>query len=270
MPHATSGGSKPQISVVLDQPYLVLNGTGPDVESTRMSGKVVLSLPEATSLREITLQFRGKARIPMPASESLINNTASISYVICNHEWHFLDTPTSLTSTAPTTGKKQHHPVRTLKAGQHTFPFHLDIGGTLPASLTTPVLGGASITYKLRAIAHRPALSLSPNPSYATPVSILRGFTPDALEYQQTLEIENTWPGKVMYSVVLPHKAWAGGDELVARLTLSPLNKGVKVLGVVTGLWEITKVWARSGWVEDTKVIVWGRSEIRRGKAVNV
>lgn len=70
MPHATSGGSKPQISVVLDQPYLVLNGTGPDVESTRMSGKVVLSLPEATSLREITLQFRGKARIPMPASES--------------------------------------------------------------------------------------------------------------------------------------------------------------------------------------------------------
>ncbi|PPQ65559.1 hypothetical protein CVT24_010822 [Panaeolus cyanescens] len=270
MPHSTSGGSKPQISIALDQPYIVLNGTGPDVESSRMSGKVVLTLPEATSLRDLTLQFRGKARIPMPASESLINNTASITYVICNHEWHFLETPASTTSAAPTTGKKQHHPVRTLKAGQHVFPFHLDIGGTLPASLTTPVLGGASITYKLRAIAHRPALSLSPNPTYTTPVSIIRGFTPDALEYQQTLEIENTWPGKIMYSVVLPHKAWAGGDELVARLTLSPLSKGVKVLGVVSALWEVTKVWARSGWVEDTKVVVWGRSEIRHGKAVGV
>ena len=43
---------------------LIMRGTGVDVEPTLLTGNVVLTLTEATSIRQITLVFRGKARVP--------------------------------------------------------------------------------------------------------------------------------------------------------------------------------------------------------------
>ena len=50
------------ISVASDQLYL--RGTGVDVEPTLLSGNVVLHLSEPTSIKQIVLVFRGKARVP--------------------------------------------------------------------------------------------------------------------------------------------------------------------------------------------------------------
>jgi hypothetical protein len=61
---------KSRLEIILDSPFLTLKGTGPDVEPTSLSGHVALFLTESTSIKEITLQFRGKAKIPMPANES--------------------------------------------------------------------------------------------------------------------------------------------------------------------------------------------------------
>lgn len=61
---------KPHLDVLLNNPYLILKGTGPDVESTLLSGQVALVLTEATSIKELTLQFRGKAKIPLQTSDS--------------------------------------------------------------------------------------------------------------------------------------------------------------------------------------------------------
>lgn len=58
------------LEIAVDAQHLTLKGTGVDVESTRLSGHVMLYLVEDTSLKDITLQFRGKGRIPVPASES--------------------------------------------------------------------------------------------------------------------------------------------------------------------------------------------------------
>lgn len=41
--------------------------------------------------------------------------------------------------------------------------------------------------------------------------------------------MENTWPGKIMYSLTLPHKAWAAGDTIMALVKFAPLAKGVYV-----------------------------------------
>lgn len=43
-------------------------------------------------------------------------------------------------------------------------------------------------------------------------INIIRGLLPEAAEYTQTLEIENTWPGKIMYNITLPHKAYCAGE----------------------------------------------------------
>ena len=175
-----------------------------------------------------------------------------MTYVVCNHEWSFLE------------GEKKHS--HTLKAGRHLFPFQLNLGGSLPSTLYTSVHGGAAIAYKLRAVATRPGLTL--NLQTQRTITLLRSFSPEALEYQQSLEIENTWPDKIMYFIMIPHKAWAAGDDLTAVVKFSPLAKGVRVLSVVTTLNETTKVYSRSGWQESTKPVITARHEFRNGQAV--
>jgi len=175
-----------------------------------------------------------------------------MTYIVCNHEWSFLE------------GEKKHS--HTLKAGRHLFPFMLNLGGSLPSTLYTGSHGGASIAYKLRAVTTRPGFAHNLRTQRA--VTLLRSPATEALEYQQSLEIENTWPEKVMYSIMVPHKAWAAGDDLTAVVKFSPLAKGVRVLSVVTTLNETTKLYSRSGWQESTKPVITARHEFRNGQAV--
>ena len=192
-------------------------------------------------------------------SRSLALNSSPLTYVVCSHEWSFLE------------GAKSH--AHTLKAGRHLFPFQLHIGGSLPSSISTTAMGGASVHYKLRASVVRPgfALGLSHRELHAIrPISILRGFSAEALEYQQTLEIENTWPEKLMYSIMIPHKAWAAGDRVTAVVKFQPLVKGASVKTVTTTINETVKLVGRSGTQENTRAIATARHEIASGQAVCV
>ena len=175
-----------------------------------------------------------------------------MTYIVCNHEWSFLE------------GEKKHS--HTLKAGRHLFPFQLNLGGSLPSTLYTSAHGGASIAYKLRAVATRPGFAH--NLQAQRTITLLRSLSPESLEYQQSLELENTWPDKIMYFIMAPHKAWAAGDDFTAVVKFSPLAKGVRVLSVVTVLNETTKIHSRSGWQESTKPVITARHEFRNGQAV--
>lgn len=179
-------------------------------------------------------------------------NGSLVTYILCDHEWSFLE------------GAKKHS--HTLKAGRHFFPFQLQIGGSLPSSIATAAIGGASVSYKLRALAVRPGLNH--NLQAVLPVSIVRSFATEALEYQQTLEIENTWPDKLMYSILIPHKAWAAGDTLTALVKFSPLAKGVRVVSVATAVHQTTKIYCRSGGQDASRVVASTKHFIVNGKAV--
>jgi hypothetical protein len=77
--------------------------------------------------------------------------------------------------------------ISSIQAGHHTFPFQLELPATLPASMTSQLLG-ASTYYELRATAIRTAFSAN---YYATkPICLLKSFSPEALEYNQSPEIE--------------------------------------------------------------------------------
>ncbi|KAJ7899066.1 hypothetical protein B0H13DRAFT_2337218 [Mycena leptocephala] len=245
---------RPRLEVHLDNEFLCLKGTGNDVEPARLTGHVALYLAESTPIKEITLHFRGKARLPPSPYEPTHIHSGGSTYIVCNHDWSFLE------------GEKKHS--HTLKAGRHFFPFQLQIGGSLPSSVNTTALGGASVSYKLRAHAVRPGLNS--NLQAVIPVHILRSFSSEALEYQQTLEIENTWPEKIMYSIMIPHKAWAATDTLTALVKFSPLLKGVGVVSVGTSIHETTKIHARSSKQEYTRVVASAKHEIVGGKAVEM
>ena len=179
-------------------------------------------------------------------SHSLPLSASPQWYTVCNHDWSFLE------------GEKRHS--HTLKAGFHRFPFQLKLGGSLPSSIRSGALGSAHISYKLRAVAVRPGLAH--NMQAVMPIYLVRTFASEALEYQQSLEIENTWPGKLMYSIMIPHKAWAAGDQLTAIVKFSPLSKGVRVLAVTTMIHEITKLHCRGGVQEHTHSVVTAHHEV--------
>ncbi|THU94199.1 hypothetical protein K435DRAFT_668900 [Dendrothele bispora CBS 962.96] len=245
---------RPRLEILLDKESIYLKGTGVDVEPARLSGHVALYLAESTSIKEITLQFRGKARLLAPTHESLSLNSNPLTYIVCNHEWSFLE------------GEKKHS--HTLKAGRHFFPFQLQLGGSLPSTISTSAFGGASVAYKLRAHVIRPGFNH--NLQALAPVSIIRSFAPEALEYQQTLEIENTWPEKLMYSIMVPHKAWAAGDTITALVKFSPLLKGVGVLNINSSVHETIKIYTRTGHQEHTRIVASARHEVVGGRAVLV
>ena len=176
------------------------------------------------------------------------------TYLICEHDWTFLE------------GKKTHS--HTLKAGRHSFPFQLHVGGSLPCSISTPMSGGANISYKLRAVVRRPGLIQ--NIHAFLPIMIIRSFTPDSLEYQQSSEIENTWPGKLMYSILLPHKAWAAGDTLTALVKFVPISKGVKVLSITSTINETIRLSSKTVTSERTRPVAVTKHEIIGGKPVRI
>ena len=60
---------RPRLEIIVDQECLFLKGTGVNVEPALLSGQVALYLAESTSIKEITLQFRGKAKLPAPQHE---------------------------------------------------------------------------------------------------------------------------------------------------------------------------------------------------------
>ncbi|KAI1795632.1 hypothetical protein LXA43DRAFT_730304 [Ganoderma leucocontextum] len=257
MPHKEKMDKHPHLDIHVNSDVLCLRGTGVDVHPALLSGNVVLHLTEPTSIKQITLQFRGKARLPVSPTEPLSLSSSQLTYVVCNHEWSFLE------------GDRHH--AHTLKAGRHLFPFQLQIGGSLPSSIYTSALGGASVQYKLRAQVVRGGFGLTNRDLAANhPVTIMRGFGSEALEYQQTLEIENTWPEKLMYSIMIPHKAWAASEKLSAVVKFQPLVKGARVLHVTTTINETVKLWARTGCQENTRVIASTKHDIVEGKAICV
>ena len=67
------------LDIVVNSDTLILRGTGVDVAPALLSGNVVLYLSEATSIKEITLSFRGKARIPPAQNESCVSPMLSNS-----------------------------------------------------------------------------------------------------------------------------------------------------------------------------------------------
>ena len=104
----------------------------------------------------------------------------------------------------------------TLKAGTHEWPFTVELDGSAPCSIYTDS-GLASIVYNFRAIAVRP--TFSNNYVANKTVNVVRAFSTEALEYQQSLEIENIWPEKIMYRIVCQQRV------LVSAMTDTSLHR---------------------------------------------
>ncbi|WWD17949.1 hypothetical protein CI109_102394 [Kwoniella shandongensis] len=241
------------LEVILDSDHLVLRGQGGDMNPAYLSGRVELNLMEKANIKEITMQMTGKAKVQFSEGSGAASKNHHFSHAVTSHDWSFLQ------------GDRGHS--HTLKAGYHSFPFSFMLDGNLPSSLKT-YAGDATISYKLRAVVVRSGFAS--NFSAQKDFTLIRMFTPEALEFNQTLEIENTWPGKVMYALTLPFKAYAAGDDIPVNVKFMPLAKGVKVTAVTSVLKEYTLVHTRHSSHPETRVAACVKHELHDGRAVEV
>jgi len=61
------------IDLVVNSDVLTLKGNGAEVTPALLSGQIVLDLAESTTVKQITLQFRGKAKLPPVENEPWVS-----------------------------------------------------------------------------------------------------------------------------------------------------------------------------------------------------
>ncbi|KAH9810265.1 hypothetical protein DFH28DRAFT_986596 [Melampsora americana] len=246
-PISSSPPSNSSITLQLDSPDLVLralSGNESSGQSASLSGTLQLQLSESTHLKDLSLNLRSIAKIDYlePLSGKRFHHLHPIFF----HQFSFLPLNIPLDSSPPSSSTNPTQTYTTLQAGLHRFPFSINLPSDLPASLRT-YSGSGLIYYKLKAIATRAGFLTNSKWETKQILRVARSFPVEAVEWNQTLEIENTWPGKVSYEISLPHKAFAAGDRIPVSLKFSPLMKGVRVTSLVTTIKEHVALVGKAG-----------------------
>lgn len=112
-----------------------------------------------------------------------------------------------------------------LPAGNWEWPFEY----ILPGSTAESVEGMAEthLTYKLKATVARGRLAYDLH-AYK-PVRVIRTLDPSALELAHAMTVENIWPNKIEYSIVIPQKAIIFGSNVDVKMRFTSLLKGLKI-----------------------------------------
>lgn len=113
----------------------------------------------------------------------------------------------------------------TLGATNYEWPFELIIPGGTPESVEG--LHDSHIQYKLKATVARGRLAYDLH-AYK-PVRIVRTLDPAALELAHAMTVENIWPNKLEYSIVIPQKAIVFGTAIQVDMKFTSLLKGLRI-----------------------------------------
>lgn len=116
-----------------------------------------------------------------------------------------------------------------LPAGNYEYPFEYLLPGDTAESVEG--IPEASITYKLKATVGRGKLAYDLH-AYKH-LRVIRTLEPGALEFLHAMSVENIWPNKVEYSIVIPQKAVVFGGCVNMEMRFTPLLKGLE-LGEIT------------------------------------
>lgn len=130
----------------------------------------------------------------------------------------------------------------TLQAGNYEYPFEY----TMPGDAAESVEGipEASISYRLKATVGRGKFAYDLH-SYKH-LRVIRTLEAGALEFHHAMSVENIWPNKIDYSIVVPQKAVAFGGRVNLEMRLTPLLKGLELGKITVCLLEIRETCIQS------------------------
>lgn len=128
-----------------------------------------------------------------------------------------------------------HGKSMTLPAGNYEWPFEFMLPGDTAESVEG--IPEASITYRLKATVGRGKLAYDLH-AYKH-LRIIRTLEPGALEFLHAMSVENIWPNKVDYSIIIPQKAVVFGGSVAMEMRFTPLLKALELGDITARLMEV-------------------------------
>lgn len=208
----------------------MFRGNDHEASGQLLKGVLVICVPSALKIEDIHLRLTGTQRLswtdPKLTPSGLTSTKIDRSNVILNHQWApFWGTP----------GKSA-----ILEKGNYEFPFELMLPGDTCESVEG--LHEASVVYKIKATIARGKLAYDLH-AYKH-LRIVRTLESSALEFLHAMSVENIWPNKVEYSIVVPQKAVVFGSQIPLESRFTPLLKGLELGDITVKLIEIHEFFA--------------------------
>ncbi|CAG8976450.1 hypothetical protein HYALB_00008039 [Hymenoscyphus albidus] len=204
----------------LDNDILVLRGAADEASSQMLKGSVVLCLPAPLRVEDVHMRMTGHLRVGWNDARytptGISNNKVESKAEIFNHLW-----APFYGGGGPGSSSKGG----ILQAGNYEWPFELVVPGGMAESIEG--LSESHIIYRLKATVARGKLAYDLHTT--KPVRIVRTLDPSALELAHSMTVENIWPNKVEYSLIIPQKAIVFGTFIPLEMTFTLLLKGLKI-----------------------------------------
>ncbi|KAI8958731.1 hypothetical protein F5Y11DRAFT_359762 [Daldinia sp. FL1419] len=203
----------------LENDFIVFRGNEHEASGQLLKGVLVLCLREPLKVEDVHLRLMGSCRVAWvdgkQTPSGIHNQKMDRTTTILRHTW------------PPFVGQTTHH--NTLAPGNYEWPFEYLLPGDTAESVEG--LYQTGITYVLKATISRG--KLAKNIHAFKRFRIIRTLEPAALEFNHAMSVENIWPNKIEYSVVIPQKAVVFGSNIPLEMRFTPLLKGLE-MGVIT------------------------------------
>ncbi|KAK3381400.1 hypothetical protein B0H63DRAFT_524125 [Podospora didyma] len=209
----------------LENDFIVFRGNEHESSGQLLKGTVVLCLPAPLKIEDVHLRLTGTLHYgwtdtkvtPTGISNQKVDKTSNFF----NYRW-------------PQFVGGNNKGV-TLPAGNYEWPFELMLAGNTTESVEG--MREASITYKLKATVARGKLAYDFH-TYKR-LRIIRTLESSALEFLHAMSVENIWPNKVEYSIIVPQKAVVFGSSIPLETRFTPLLKGLELGDITVRLFEV-------------------------------
>ncbi|KAH8803809.1 carbon catabolite repression protein-like protein cred [Hyaloscypha sp. PMI_1271] len=215
----TGRNSATLFEIRLENEIIVLRGGESEASSQMLKGVVVLCLPSALKVEDVHLRMTGQLRVGWNDQRitptGISNNRVDKATEIFTYKWSPFVGGTPGSSSRGTL----------LPSGNYEWPFELVIPGGMAESVEG--LQESHIMYKLKATVARGKLAYDLHAH--KPVRIVRTLDPSALELAHAMTVENVWPNKIEYQLVIPQKAIIFGTAIDVEMRFTSLLKGLRI-----------------------------------------
>ncbi|GJJ77135.1 hypothetical protein EMPS_09494 [Entomortierella parvispora] len=192
--------------------------------TTKLEGTLYLNLKNNTKVKSLQLEFSGRSSVTWVDDNAYSPATRHTTAPHIEHTW-------SLISHQP----KQ--PPTQLLAGQHAYPFSLELPDSLPESLTTT---HGKVAYRLSATLIKPGLTFTSSNATA-PVQILRQYSANGAgsrRYQRGGRVVNAPEDRIKYKITLPQVRVPHSTKVPLQVSITSPNHLTTVNVLQVGLWE--------------------------------
>jgi hypothetical protein len=200
--------SKATLEIIPDTRFITFHGSEHEASSVKLTGRVRLTTPEATSILRPKIRLQGKRKIRWYQSSSVSHSAIEDKQIFWNQEQKL--------------GVETAHKIN---AGSMEWAFEFELPPSMPESVEG--MRETYIVYHLQASVSRPGWNAKDIVAQEH-VRLVRTLGAASMESTRSRSNADIWANKVSYNISIPTDAVVYGTSITADVELSPLKKGLR------------------------------------------